>query len=232
MRPSYETQATNNKTKSQNANLKSLILEETDLAPEFKSEITEYTATVGLDVKNIKVAAEAEDSEATVTVKGNNDLEEGENTITIVVEAEAGNTKTYMVKVTKTLQEETMNTRLKLLIVRGFNIYPSFQNNIYNYNLNIREKISKLEILAETENEKATFVIEGNENLKDGENLVKIIVTAEDGVTTNEYKINVFINSNVVKAQTEDKLPALILLAVLTLTSIIIVGALIKKHKN
>ena len=232
MKPSYETQATNNKTKSQNANLKSLILEETDLAPEFKSEITEYTATVGLDVKNIKVTAEAEDSEATVTVKGNNDLEEGENTITIVVEAEAGNTKTYMVKVTKTLQEETMNTRLKLLIVRGFNIYPSFQNNIYNYNLNIRERISKLDILAETENEKATFVIEGNENLKDGENLVKIIVTAEDGVTTNEYKINVFINSNVVKAQTEDKLPALILLAVLTLTSIIIVGALIKKHKN
>ena len=231
-KPSYERQATNNKTKSQNANLKSLILEETDLAPEFKSEITEYTATVGLDVKNIKVTAEAEDSEATVTVKGNKDLEEGENTITIVVEAEAGNTKTYTIKVTKTLDEEKMNARLKSLIVQGFNIYPSFQNNIYNYNLNISEEISKLDISAETENEKATFIIEGNDNLKNGDNLIKIIVTAEDGVTTNEYKINVFINSNVVKAQLESKLPALILLAVLGVTAIILTVMLIKKNKK
>ncbi|MGN1271266.1 MAG: cadherin-like beta sandwich domain-containing protein [Clostridia bacterium] len=234
-RPSYESQNnsnSSNKTKSENANLKSLVLEGTDLAPEFKATTLEYTAIVGLDVENIKVTAEAEDSEATVTVKGNKDLEEGENTITIIVEAEAGNTKTYTVKVTKTLNEEAMNTRLKSLIVQGFNIYPSFQNNIYNYNLNINEKISQLEISAETENEKATFVIEGNENLEEGDNLIKIIVTAEDGVTTNEYKINVFINSNVVKAQVESKLPALILLAVLGVTAIILTGMLIKKKRN
>lgn len=232
-RPSYESQNnSSNKTKSENANLKSLVLEGTDLAPEFKATTLEYTAIVGLDVENIKVTAEAEDSEATVTVKGNKDLEEGENTITIIVEAEAGNTKTYTVKVIKTLNEEAMNTRLKSLIVQGFNIYPSFQNNIYNYNLNINEKISQLEVSAETENEKATFVIEGNENLQEGDNLVKIIVTAEDGVTTNEYKINVFINSNVVKAQVESKLPALILLAVLGVTAIILTGMLIKKNKK
>ena len=71
-----------------------------------------------------------------------------------------------------------------------------------------------------------------NLNLQEGDNLVKIIVTAEDGVTTGEYKINVFINSNVVKAQTENKLPALILLVVLTVAAIIIAGMLIKKHKN
>ena len=113
-----------------------------------------------------------------------------------------------------------------------FNIYPSFQSNIYNYNINVSEEISKLDVYAETENEKATFVIEGNEDLKQGDNLVKIIVTAEDGVTTGEYKINVFINSNVVKAQTENKLPALVLLGVLTVAAIIIAGMLIKKHKN
>ena len=231
-RPSYESQTTNSKVKSENANLNSLVLEETDLAPEFKPSITEYTAIVGLDVENIKVVAKTEDSEATVTVKGNKDLEEGENTITIVVEAEAGNTKTYTIKVTKTLDEEKMNARLKSLIVQGFNIYPSFQNNIYNYNLNISEEILKLDISAETENEKATFIIEGNDNLKNGDNLIKIIVTAEDGVTTNEYKINVFINSNVVKAQLESKLPALILLAVLGVTAIILTVMLIKKNKK
>lgn len=231
-RPSYESQTTNSKVKSENANLNSLVLEGTDLAPEFKPSITEYTAIVGLDVENIKVVAKTEDSKATVTVKGNKDLEEGENTITIVVEAEAGNTKTYTIKVTKTLDEEKMNARLKSLIVQGFNIYPSFQNDIYNYNLNISEEISKLDISAETENEKATFIIEGNDNLKNGDNLIKIIVTAEDGITTNEYKINVFINSNVVKAQLESKLPALILLAVLGVTAIILTVMLIKKNKK
>lgn len=229
---SYEPQNTNKKAKSENANLKKLELDKTELTPEFKATITEYTAIVGLDVEDIKVIAEPEDSEATVTVKGNKGLEEGENTITVTVEAEAGNTKTYTINVTKTLNEEAMNTRLKSLIVQGFNIYPSFQSNIYNYNLDISEELSKLDISAETENEKATFVIEGNEDLKQGDNLVKIIVTAEDGETTNEYKINVFINSNVVKAQTENKLPALILLAVLAVAAIIIAGMLIKKHKN
>ena len=231
-KPSYESQTTNNKTKSENANLKSLILDGTDLAPEFKASITSYTAIVGLDVEDIKVTAEPEDSEATVSVKGNKGLEEGENTITVIVEAEAGNTKTYTIKVTKTLNEEAMNARIKSLIVQGFNIYPSFQSNIYNYNLNISEEILKLDISVETENEKATFVIEGNEDLKQGDNLVKIIVTAEDGVTIGEYKINVFINSNVVKPQVENKMPALILLAILTVTAIIISGVLIKKHKN
>ena len=231
-RPSYESQTTNTKTKSENANLKSLALEGTDLAPEFKASITSYTAIVGLDVEDIKVIAEPEDSEATVTVKGNKGLEEGENNITVTVEAEAGNTKTYTINVTKTLNEEAMNTRLKSLIVQGFNIYPSFQSNIYNYNLDISEELSKLDISVETENEKATFVIEGNEDLKQGDNLVKIIVTAEDGETTNEYKINVFINSNVVKAQVESKLPALILLAVLGVTAIILTGMLIKKNKK
>ena len=54
------------------------------------------------------------------------------------------------------------------------------------------------------------------------------IIVAED---MDSYAY-VFINSNVVKAQTENKLPALILLAVLTVAAIIIAGMLIKKHKN
>lgn len=232
----YETQYTNSnsnkKVESENANLKSLLLGGTDLAPEFKANVIEYTAIVGLDVETINVIAEAEDSKATVIVNGNENLEEGENKITVTVEAEAGNRKVYTIIVTKTLNEEAMNARLKSLIIQGFNIYPSFKNNIYNYNLNINEEISKLDIFVETENEKATFVIEGNENLKNGENLIKIVVTAENGETINEYKINVFINSNIVKAQIESKKPALILLAVLMTIAIVIAGVLIKKHKN
>lgn len=227
-KPNYETPSYEKK-ESENANLKSLSLEGIDIAPEFKYYTTDYTAIVGLDVENITVHADAEDSKATVTVKGNRELQEGENTITVTVEAEAGNTKTYTIVVTKTSNEQAMNAKLKSLIVQGFNIYPSFQGNIYNYNLNINEAIAKLEISVETENEKATFIIEGNEDLQEGENLIKIIVTAENGETVSEYKLNTYINSNIVKPQKESKLPAVILLVILGAIAIVVVGILIKK---
>lgn len=227
-KPTYETPSYVEK-ESDNANLKNLSLDGIDIAPEFKYYTTEYTAVVGLKVDKITVIAEAEDMDATVTVTGNRELQEGENIITITVEAEAGNTKTYTIVVTKTSNEQAMNAKLKSLIVQGFNIYPSFQGNIYNYNLNVNEEITKLEILAETENENATYEIEGNENLEEGDNIVKIIVTAEDGETISEYKLNVYINSNVVEAKKESKLPAVILLAVLGTIAIVVAGMLIKK---
>lgn len=227
-KPNYETPSYEKK-ESENANLKSLSLEGIDIAPEFKYYTTDYTAIVGLDVEDVTVNADAEDSKATVTIRGNRELQEGENTITITVEAEAGNTKTYTIVVTKTSNEQAMNAKLKSLIVQGFNIYPSFQGNIYNYNLNINEAIAKLEISVETENEKATFIIEGNENLQEGENLIKIIVTAENGETVSEYKLNTYINSNIVKPQKESKLPAVILLVVLGAIAIVVVGILMKK---
>lgn len=227
-KPTYETPSYVEK-ESENANLKNLSLDGIDIAPEFKYYTTEYTAVVGLNVDEITVIAETEDSAATVTITGNRELQEGENIITITVEAEAGNTKTYTIVVTKTSNEQAMNAKLKSLIIQGFNIYPSFQGNIYNYNLNVNEEITKLEILAETENENATFVIDGNENLQEGDNIVKIIVTAEDGETTSEYKLNVYINSNVVEAKKESKLPAVILLAVLGTIAIVVAGMLIKR---
>lgn len=227
-RPTYETPSYVEK-ESENANLKNLSLDGIDIAPEFKYYTTEYTAVVGLNVDEITVIAEAEDSEATVTITGNRELQEGENIITITVEAEAGNTKTYTIVVTKTSNEQAMNAKLKSLIIQGFNIYPSFQGNIYNYNLNVNEEITKLEILAETENENATYKIEGNKNLQEGDNVVKIIVTAEDGETTSEYKLNIYINSNVVEAKKESKLPAVILLAVLGTIAIVVAGMLIKR---
>ena len=65
----------------------------------------------------------------------------------------------------------------------------------YDYGFLIVDKnTKKLNILAKPENEKSKIEIVGNSNLKEGENIIKIIVTAEDGTTTRTYKINAYDN--------------------------------------
>lgn len=229
---SYTTTNENNQTpKSKNADLKLLQIDIEGLSPEFDKDVTEYYLVVGLEIEDIKVIARAEDINSEVIVSGNTDLEEGKNKIIITVTAEAGNTKTYVLNVTKTDNEQLVNVNLKSLMIRGFELYPTFKPNIYNYNVNINEVISFLDVKAEPENEKATIAVEGNNNLTKGDNLIKITVTAEDGETTRTYKINTYISSTNIKVQEENKTPAYIAIVVLIIVILGLSIVLIKKKK-
>ena len=170
----------NKENKSNNSYLNSLEVNIEGLSPEFNKYTTQYYLIVDLEVEDIEIKAIAEDNKAKVSITGNRYLEEGENIIYIVVTAEAGNTTTYVINVTKVDDLERANANLKNLSIKGFNLYPSFKSNIYGYNLTINELVRQLEILAEPENESATIEITGNENLIEGDNIIKIIVTAED----------------------------------------------------
>ena len=89
-------------TSSRDASLASLTISPGTLKPAFSADTTEYTAAVPSDVTSITVSAPAKDGGAKVTVSGNDDLQDGENTITCTVTAEDGETtKTYTIVVTK-----------------------------------------------------------------------------------------------------------------------------------
>ena len=148
--------------------------------------------------------------------KGNKNLKEGENTVTIIVTAEDGTKKEYYIHVTKVDNIEMANAELENLDIQGFSLYPSFKSNIYSYNLNINQEISNLNITAIPQNEKATVEIEGNENLHEGENIIKINVTAENKETVRIYKINTYISLDKVEVKEENKTPAIVLIAVLS----------------
>ena len=228
---STSTNQNNQTQKSQNADLKSLEVDAEGLSPEFNKNVTEYYLVVGLEVENIKVNAKTDDINADVVVSGNTDLDEGENKIRITVKAEAGNTKTYIINVTRTDNEELVNANLKSLSINGFELYPTFKPNIYNYNVNINEIMTSLDIKAEAENEKAKLEIEGNSDLKEGDNVIKINVTAEDGETVRTYKINAYISASNVTVQEENKMPAYIAIAVLAVIILVLSIILIKKKK-
>ena len=209
--------------KSSEARLKELKVDVEGLTPEFDKNITEYYLVVDLTINRINITASTVDNNAKWAVYGNKNLKEGENTITINVKAEDGTTQKYYIHVTKVDNVELANAELEKIEIEGFNLYPSFKSNIYNYNLNIHEEISNLNITATPLNEKATVEIEGNENLKEGENIIKINVTAANEETVRTYKINTYISLDIVEVQEENKTPAIILIVVLG-TGIIVLG--------
>lgn len=94
-------------------------------------------------------------------------------------------------------EEEKANANLKSLTVESFSLSPSFSADVLEYSMQVEMETEKLNITAKTENEKATVKIEGNETLAEGENIVKIIVTAEDGTTTKTYTIKVTKEENI-----------------------------------
>ena len=219
--------------KSNEATLKELKIDVEGLTPDFNKNITEYYLIVDLSVENIQITATPTDNKAKINIKGNRKLDEGENTITITVTAEDETTKNYYIYVTRIDNVELANAELATLEIPGFSIYPSFKSNIFSYNLNISENIDSIDITAIPQREKATVLIEGKENLQEGENIIKIVVTAEDGTTIRTYKINTYIDSSAkVIIEEENKMPALILIIVLSVV-IIVLGTfiVIKKRK-
>lgn len=86
---------------SQNNYLESLSIEEGTFKNEFNKTMTSYFVRVDDNVDEVTVKATADDSNATVTIYGNKELEEGKNKILITVTAENGNTRYYKIYVIK-----------------------------------------------------------------------------------------------------------------------------------
>ncbi len=86
-----------NKVLNTNDFLASLSVEGYELTPEFNKETLEYTLNLASDVNSINIIAKAEDAKAKITGDGQATLTEGANTINIVVTAENGSTRTYII---------------------------------------------------------------------------------------------------------------------------------------
>lgn len=96
--------------KSSNASLGSLVISAGTLSPEFSAATKDYTATVDYSCSSLAVTANPADSKASVTsVTGNDSLEVGDNTVSVVVTAEDGSTSTYNIVVTRRAEDDPEN---------------------------------------------------------------------------------------------------------------------------
>lgn len=114
-------------------------------------------------------------------------------------------------------EEKSNNTNLQSLSIEGVELTPAFSANVTEYTAKLTNyKEQSLKINVEAEDAKATVKLEGNEEIKIGENVILITVTAEDGTTkvykvtvTNEEKEGLGLSSLVIKgAELKDFSPS------------------------
>lgn len=127
-----------------------------------------------------------------------------EGTNSIVVTLSSG--KTYKVVVYNSEKQEEVppnvidgevttqeEVKLKNLTIKGYELNPEFSAEVYSYELKseIENEVEELEITATANLEGATVEIQGNKELKTGENIVTILVKSADGSKTATYQIKV-----------------------------------------
>jgi len=91
---------TQSKTKSSNNFLSSLTIDNLTLNETFDKEKLEYTLNIPADTEKIKINAQLADSNAKVTGTGEQNVAAGLNTFELVVTAENGSKRTYVIKAT------------------------------------------------------------------------------------------------------------------------------------
>jgi len=77
---------------------------------------------------------------------------------------------------------------IKSLEIAGYDI--AFNKDTYEYSIKVKSDVTSLDLSVVLSDSDATYVVEGNKDFKAGENIVTIIVTAENG-STKTYTIKV-----------------------------------------
>ncbi len=200
-------------SKSTEARLSNFGIKPNDFSG-FKRDKTEYSTEVPNNVTKVNVYATALDKNAKVSGAGDVQLKEGKNTVKVTVTAEAGNTKVYTLTIkrrtaaedaTATTNDDTTTTNteattsdafgLESLDIKDVKLKPSFKTEIYKYEIDLDKDLSQLDISTIPTDDDTTVEIAGNEDLKDGENLITIVVANKKTKETATYQITV--NKNV-----------------------------------
>ena len=184
--------------KSSDATLKTLDVSGYTLIPGFKSNVNTYSIKVKNNITGLNVKAIANSDKASVSISGNKNWKEGNNTITIKVTAEDGSVNNYIVNVERESSESKKddskssdNYLKELTIQSSHEIKPKFNKSVMSYNITVPYEVEKLNLNAITSEKNAKVEITGNEKFKVGElNVVEIKVTAEDG-SVRIYSLNV-----------------------------------------
>ena len=149
------------------------------------SKVGTYTVSVSGDVTDGKTDASSNVSgSVTITVKAKQTTNTNTSTGT-------NNTEKTDNKTTTNKSSDAKISKLTLN-VEGF----KFNSTDTTYSVNVGEKVNKLAIGVTLSSSKAVYTIYGNKDFKAGINVVKIVVTAEDG-TTKTYRINVNKEGNI-----------------------------------
>lgn len=179
---------------SGNANLASLTCANAELSPSFSAGTTQYSVTVPYDVTSLRLSAAAEDSGAKVSTSGN-DLSVGANTVTITVTAPSGAVKRYTISVIRQPDPNytaSTDAALSALTASYGEISPAFTSDVTDYVLYVPHETEHITLSGTARDGKAVQVTGADAALDEGENVLTVTCTAEDGVTVMTYTVHVW----------------------------------------
>lgn len=131
------------KPKSSNNYLSSLTIDGFELDSKFDKETLEYSATVKEGTEKIKINAQLADSSAKVAGIGEVSVSEGLNTFEIVVTAQNGSKRTYILKVTVKEYEpiKVVIDKEEYTVVRKRNNLPVISDYFIEKDITIGENV-------------------------------------------------------------------------------------------
>ena len=163
---------------SNDPTLKTLTVNGNNITVSDKMEFTTYDETAN-------IVATPNYQGANIQYENNKQLEVGNNIITITITSAGGLTKTYELNIIRQKVLST-NNNIKKITIDGKE-YKFKDNTIKDLFITSNNKSLNIEVTPEDKTAKIT--IEGNDNLKAGDNTITIISKAESG-NTQEYYIN------------------------------------------
>ncbi|MBV6717567.1 OmpL47-type beta-barrel domain-containing protein [Paenibacillus chitinolyticus] len=194
---------------SSEVTLSELTVTSGELTPRFDGATTVYSTTVTNDVYAVTVGAKASSSVATVTINGTAfggnagslplQLKVGSNPVTVTVTAQDGvTTQSYQLEVSRA---PSSNVLLSGLILSEGILEPAFDSGMVHYRAAVGPETSSLSVTASVYEPNATLVVNGLSvvsgqpsvplALKPGLNPITVVVTAQDGITTQSYVVDV-----------------------------------------
>ena len=155
-----------------------LSVEGYKLSPTFNAEKTEYTVTVPSDVSKVNITATKGEKNQTITGTGTRVLSFGPNIVRVIVTAQNGDARTYVITVNRE-DDRSKDVTLKSLSVSNTDI--TYKKGQTEYEAIVSKSVDNVFIAAQTTEPRAQLVGTGSRNLSMGENIFEIRVTSKDG---------------------------------------------------
>ena len=195
---------TTKSNKSSNNYLKNISTSLGTLSPTFNRSQTSYILSFPYDfdyktLEKISINAVKEDTKEKVEGTGVKEVKIGTNVYNLLVTAENGETRTYVIKLIKPEISEDKNMRLatlKLTYIDGSGksvelpLDKTFNAETFEYSLNAESTVKsiKIDTTLPKGSEGIKVSVSGNEDLQDGENVITITLVNENDDTEKPKK--------------------------------------------
>jgi hypothetical protein len=186
---------------SSNATLGKLLMSSGTVSPAFSPAVTSYKATVDNDVSAITITPVTNNIYTTVQVNGKTvspgqpsgkvPLAVGPNTVTTVVKAQDGTTKTYTITVTR----PSTNAHLAGLTISHGTLTPAFAEGVTDYTDTVSNATQSISVTPSTASMYATVKVNGTAvtsgtasksvSLNVGVKQIKVAVKSQSGALRN-----------------------------------------------